>query len=1606
MHPISLLIVAASVDRAQVGQIERALQVSYGTAVRFWHSGSLEPGAHVQQTLDGYLREADAAVFLLSPELFSEPDSAKLAAQARLRFAGTQRLVAVQVRPTVLDALGSQPYARILLSERALSEHRPQSRGWRTVTHELTNWLAAEFPDRSPFSAALREWERDYRKCLGKALQGWPYFVEPRLLAASPRMAPVESAQTTEVSIEPSPRGVGPAELISQEPLTLLLGTNASGKTCALSALARTTAATGQIHSAVEAAAENTPPTWQDLPSPVFPVLVHLGRCNGKPKRQGVLSSEPLLELAGQYTADWLPVPRDRLERLFMNAWQQGRLLLLFDGLNEMDEDARQALLQHLRQTLSRSQQVTRNRIVLTSQPGLPDLKSIPSAFCAAFLQSLAPPDVKRFLLTAASRTPSPDAGSQAAQARVATLLSQLQEDPQGMDMASNPQLLAMLFSVHTETETVLRAHRGELFDRYVDQRLRRCAEGRKNGPEQVEQLALLMRRHLAELALRLLQAGQQGAVRRRALRDELATILGEARRAVPAGSHKTVNSEAAADKILTDLIRRSGLVIEHDQNSLRFMHTSVQAFFAAMALAALPAEQRNAVLIQQCGNPYWGETIAFCVSLLNRGLRSGAADALVDALWAAAASTEAERQQRLHLVAACLLELGHAQGETAAQVVIALGEQLQSRVPQLRTSAIEALSLLAGSGCPDAERFLCAQLELKRPEADVIAAARRLAEREPHGHLSLRLRALIAHPDPQVQQAAINALRWSLARDPQLLDVIARKLEDPEDAVQRATFDALMPLWEDNASLRALLRDKLRSENPRTQQAAVLAVSLEQQENPELLELLCDLCKQAPMLVRYLAASKLSVKAASNAKIRSLVFSVLDQIPPLLANTLLVSLMMLSRFSPALRDDVLQRIDGDWPVFGVELPPDMQSFSLFLLRYLDAADPQIFPVLLRKLRHPRPEVRIEIARSLAQAVLRNPTIVEGLWQLVADDDEQPEVRAAALSTLLPIVPSRADWWDVIKRRMAGAHISAAAMIEAQAELVRFDRKIRCQLRDRLTQETDEACRRALIKTLWSHRSERKQLLDLALEELAHADSENVLVALSLLAPFLPLKCLRYPRLQRCFSHSDPRVRRSALRWLESLPEAEERTAQLWSQLEQETDDAAFLHAWQLLGLLQNTDVALYVRAAKALLRFTSQQIWASPLQLLALLMAPLLHASDPAALLQQLAEVQPSWSRWLEQQLAQARALLADRSSLPQWAQVQMQTAPLGDSLQFFFGHALSREAHRAPVDLAPFLEQLTASPRTQLHHGALGILVGASPEQRSRGIARLLTQPDLAPEQVDGMLLLHSLSTGDPHQARLNFEKLTSSKTESIRWASLHGLLPHIAQDAALALRFTPWLGLLSSKWFEFVAAHDRSIPKGLASSAALRRALAEAISTHLPHEQAIYDALLALLDSPRWQARQGAAWALSLMKSRPPASLRVRLRGLLLDQRTDEDWLERLQTARSMAAIWRRSDGSSACRASFNELYALADGALQYGREPWEMNLGQAEQVRSCAIQLLAELPDTSRSIATLRKISDEDPGDRLRDQAYRQLQSLQRAQAQTVVPPRSQAARSVL
>lgn len=1574
--------------------------------MRFWHTGSIEPGAHVQLTLAGYLREADAAVLLLSPELVSDPDSAKLAALARLRFAGTQRLAAVQVRPTMLDALGSQQYARILLSERALSEHRTQSTAWSTVASELTDWLAAEFPDRFPFAATLREWERDYRKCIGKALQGWPYFVEPRLVPASPRIAQVGSAQAPLVSLELWPRGVGPAELISQEHLTLLLGTNASGKTCALSALARITAATGRILSAVEATAENNPPTWQDLPSPVLPVLVQLGTCSGKPKSQGGPSSVPLLELAGQYIADWLPVPRDRLERLFTNAWQQGRLLLLFDGLNEMDEDARQAFLQRLRQTLSGSQQAARNRIVLTSQPGLPDLKSIPSAFCVAFLQSLAPPDVKRFLLTAASQTPSPNPGSQAAQDRVATLLSQLHDDPQGMDMASNPQLLAMLFSVHTETETVLRAHRGELFDRYVEQRLRRCAEGRKNGPEQVEQLALWMRRNLAELALRLLQAGQQGAVRRRALRDELATILSHDRRAVSAGSHKTAKSEAAADKFLTALLRRSGLVIEHDQNSLHFVHTRVHAFFAAEALAALPTEQRNAVLLQQRGNPHWGETIVFCVSLLNRGLRSDAADALVDALWATACSTEAERQQRLHLVATCLLELGHAQGETAAQVVIALGEQLRSRVPQLRTSALETLGRLAAVGCPDAEQFLCVQLGLKRPEADVITAARRLAEREPHGRLSLRLRALIAHPDPQVQQAAINALRWSLARDPQLLDVIASKLEDPEDAVQRATFAALMPLWEDNPSLRALLRDKLKSENPRTQQAAVLAVSLEQQDDPELLELLCDLCKQAPMLVRSLVASKLTVKAVSDEKIRSLVFSVLDQSPPMLANTLLVSLMMLSRFSPALRDEVLQRIDGDWPVFGVELPPDMLSFSLFLLRYLDAADPQLFPVLLRKLRHPRPEVRIEIARSLAQADLRNPTIVEGLWQRVADDDEQPEVRAAALSTLLPIVPSRADWWDVIKTRMAGAHISAAAMIEAQAELVRFDRKVRCQLRDRLAQETDEACRRALIKTLWSHRSERKQLLDLALEELAHADAENVLLALSLLAPFLPIKCLRYPRLQRCFSHSDPRVRRSALRWLESLPESEERTAQLWSQLEQETDDVAFLHVWQLLGLLQNTDVALYVRAAKALLRFTSLPTCASPLQLPALLMAPLLRASDPAVMLQQLAEVQPSWSRWLEQQLAQTRALLADRSALPQWAQAQMQTAPLGDDLQFFFGHALSQEAHRAPVDLAPFLEQLTASPRPQLHHGALGILVGASPEQRSRGIARLLTQPDLAPEQVDGMLLLHSLSTGDPHQARLNFEKLTSSKTESIRWASLHGLLPYIAQDAALALRFTPWLGLLSSKWFEFVAARDKSFPKGLASSAALRRALAEAIATHLPHEQTIYDALLALLNSPRWQARQGAAWALSLMKSRPPESLRVRLRGLLLDQRTDEDWLERLQAARSMAAIWRRSGDSVAHRASFNELHALADGALRYGREPWEMNLGQAEQVRSSAIHLLAELPDSPRSIATLRKISDEDSCDRLRDQAYKQLQSLQQAQAQTVVPPRSQVASSVL
>lgn len=152
------------------------------------------------------------------------------------------------------------------------------------------------------------------------------------------------------------------------------------------------------------------------------------------------------------------------------------------------------------------------------------------------------------------------------------------------------------------------------------------------------------------------------------------------------------------------------------------------------------------------------------------------------------------------------------------------------------------------------------------------------------------------------------------------------------------------------------------------------------------------------------------------------------------------------------------------------------------------------------------------------------------------------------------------------------------------------------------------------------------------------------------------------------------------------------------------------------------------------------------------------------------------------------------------------------------------------------------------------------------------------------------------DPHQAIAHLMEL----------ALLIPLLPH---RPTLPARLLPWLGCT----FE-----HRSV------SETIRRQLAAAFAPLLAQDEGLRRQVVAMLDSPAWPARLGAAWALIGMPGGPPPALLPRLKALLEDFRAEESWPQRLQVAE---ILLNHRDPALDRRA-----IEVALAALDYATQPW--------------------------------------------------------------------------
>ncbi|MEZ4735237.1 MAG: NACHT domain-containing protein [Caldilineaceae bacterium] len=266
---------------------------------------------------------------------------------------------------------------------------------------------------------------------------------------------------------------------------------------------------------------------------------------------------------------------------LLRSALRNGRALLLFDGLDEVQESGQRARVVNRVETFFAHHRQSGNKFVLTSRiVGYRDAPLSAPGVQTCTLVDFAEEEQTAFVdkwsvvLEEAIRGKNPEAGKAAA-AEKAELLAALQHNPGVQQLAANPLLLTIL-ALMKRQGVVLPERRVELYEKYIETLLHswNVARGldRYTGghhPNYHE-----TRKVLTALAYWLQKVSPgRGLVKETALRLQLENIYRDR------GEH---NPAQAADQLLKDVRNYASLLLERGVGEYGFIHLTFMEYLAA----------------------------------------------------------------------------------------------------------------------------------------------------------------------------------------------------------------------------------------------------------------------------------------------------------------------------------------------------------------------------------------------------------------------------------------------------------------------------------------------------------------------------------------------------------------------------------------------------------------------------------------------------------------------------------------------------------------------------------------------------------------------------------------------------------------------------------------------------------------------------------------------------------------------------------------------------------------------------------------------------------------------------------------------------------------
>jgi energy-coupling factor transporter ATP-binding protein EcfA2 len=403
--------------------------------------------------------------------------------------------------------------------------------------------------------------------------------------------------------------GAQPVELaFADHERVLLRGVAGTGKTTLLQWLAFITA---------QQNGEGTlPPQFQGRVPFVLPLRALTGRNAQLPSPSGFLS--------------WMSCPMDAPDRWAQRVMEQGRALMLIDGVDEIPKDQRDGVREWLQGLLDA---YPGNLWLVTTRPSALERGWLAGEDFHEFtLNAMRPSDMREFV-----ERWHVAAGADEKQGR--ELTDVLRGTPELSRLAVNPLLCGLMCALNRERRGVLPRDRMTLYEAALEMLLRRRDEERRVYTRLNRESATAPLKRLAHWLIRN-ERTQIDA-------EDAAELVRGLQPSVP-----LLAGLGTAEEALGFLLERSGLLREPAEGTVAFIHRTFQDYLGAKALLD---ERDLGMLMNNAHLDEWEDVVQMAVA---QGTDTQRADILSGLSERAAHTEDADVQARLRLLALASLEL------------------------------------------------------------------------------------------------------------------------------------------------------------------------------------------------------------------------------------------------------------------------------------------------------------------------------------------------------------------------------------------------------------------------------------------------------------------------------------------------------------------------------------------------------------------------------------------------------------------------------------------------------------------------------------------------------------------------------------------------------------------------------------------------------------------------------------------------------------------------------------------------------------------------------------------------------------------------------------